>query len=155
MADNKECESDFALKGLKFTYQKNFKAFICDQRDILTILQHNYPANFEKLIERHPELKAVSLEMKEQEAKETVTGSHTLDCWKPIEIKETKEVTCQVKDGCPIDETQMTGRGRPGIISRLSKGIKKIIAKITPTKLRKRWRLEEEDPKDCEVEVKH
>ena len=156
MEENKGGESDFALKGLQFTYQKNFKAFICESKDVLAILQHNYPECFQQLIDKHPELKAVSVKMNENEEKEKEGGEcqHMVESWKPIDLKKTEDRHCLVKDGCPVDE-QAAGKGKPGMISRFSKGIKKIIAKLTPTKLRKRWKLEEEDQNDCRVDTKH
>jgi hypothetical protein len=91
--------------------------------------------------------------VKEKEEKGAMMDSSTLEGWKPIKINEMKDGNCQVKDGCPMDDA--AGNKKPGMISRFSKGIKKIIAKITPTKLRKRWKLDEEEPNNGEVDTKH
>ncbi len=63
------------------------------------------------------------------------------DAWRQRELKETKDAEVQVVDGKDATEVKK----RPGMISRLSKSIKKVIARLTPTKLRKRWHLEEEE----------
>jgi hypothetical protein len=140
MAESKDAECDFALRGLKFRYQKNFKAFVCESGDMLAILRRNYPACYETVVQKYPELKTMS----EERGKVSV-GKETIEGWKEADIREMKDETAQVKDGKDEEEQKMAGKRKPGMISKLSKGIKKIIATITPTKLRKRWHLEDEE----------
>jgi len=144
MEDRKESECDFALKGLGFRYQKNFKAFMCDQQEMLTILQHNYPASYEEIVAKYPELQvAPSLPSREENA----PGDNTLvklKGWRETNFKEMKDATVQVKDGRHVEDATLAGK-KPGMISRLSKGIKKFITTITPKKLRRSFHLEDEE----------
>ena len=145
MAESKELSCDFTLKGLQFRYQTNFKAFFCDQKDMLMILQHNFPENLKEVLDKYPELKAVSEENTREQDMKPSRITDALTSWVKVDPKDTKDAVPQVIDGRGAEETKQAGKKKPGMISRLSKSIKRIIAKITPTKLRKRWHLDEEE----------
>ena len=144
MADTKEADCDFILKGLKFRYQKNFKAFVCDQKDVLSILHHNYPNSYEKMVVKYPELQSIPTAEPSPDTK-AENGPIKMEVWSEPALKETKDVAAQVKDGKDGPDENPAGNKKPGMISRLSKGIKKIIARLTPTKLRKKWHLDEDE----------
>ncbi|MDR3736728.1 MAG: hypothetical protein P4L10_14490 [Acidobacteriaceae bacterium] len=144
MASRKETDCDFALKGLRFSYQRNFKAFICDPSDMLAILRKNYPDNYKAVVAKHPEIVSAGSERPKRGEPRSQRPLPDLAAWKEPDIKESKDESAQVRDGKDAEEGKTAG-GK-GMISRLSKGIRKIIATITPTKLRKRWHLEDEEP---------
>ena len=104
------------------------------------ILQHNFPENFKVVLDKYPELKAISEENTREQDMKPDRITDALTSWVKVNPKDMKDAVAQV-----AEESKQAGKKKPGMISRLSKGIKRIIAKITPTKLRKRWHLDEDE----------
>ena len=137
MAEAAKPEQDFELKGIKFSYQKDLKTFHADQQGVLSLLKQCCPDSYSKIVDKFPELKVV--EIIETEAAKDGSNENKAE----PDLKGNKGATAETKDG--KDDIKAANSNKSGMISKLSKGIKKIIAKLTPKKLRKKWNLEEKE----------
>jgi len=152
MTSNSEKEYDFKLKDIKIKYHRNLKEFICDQIDILQLLRNSSPQKYKRISEKYPELKDQKIDIIEErsiKSYENNDGSNI--CFLS---KETKDMEIQVNDGKDATEN-LPIKIKQGMMSNISRGLRKILTTLTPKKLRKKWNLEEESSKKENSEKKN
>jgi len=150
-----EKSSLLKLQGVTFMYSETDKEFKCNTGEMLVVLNKLYPGETSQIIEKHPELVQV-LELATKYKSNSAKKEEKENCipdevfvsdeekkklslkLQPYQVKIQRELT-------KASEQKTTHVPKQGMISRLSKGIKKIIAKLTPTKLRKRFNLEPDE----------
>jgi len=138
------------FKGIPFTYSAEKNAFLFASSELQYVLKTHYPKLWEEAVKRQPELGIAQQQLPEEQK----INEQSLDSeWKPHPIDEaSKEKEDQPADTHPTEFTMTEEEEKPshkepekiGMISRISKGIKKIIAKITPKKYHKRLHLSDD-----------
>ena len=131
----------FAFKGVQFTYNPATTSFSCDAKPLLYVMSNYFPNVCSEATKLDTKLESILAELKTMpENERTLLDSE----WKHAkEAPQTEtNVTEEEEKVSQNGETEMKADSKKsGMISRLSKGIKKIIAKITPKKLHKRFHL--------------
>eukprot|EP01022_Parablepharisma_sp_SALTPOND_P005300 TRINITY_DN122101_c0_g1_i1.p2 TRINITY_DN122101_c0_g1~~TRINITY_DN122101_c0_g1_i1.p2 ORF type:complete len:157 (-),score=15.95 TRINITY_DN122101_c0_g1_i1:73-543(-) len=144
----------FRFKGIPFSYSPLDSTFHCDAKTMLYVLSAYFPTTCSDVTRLDPKLEALVADLKADKEAIPESDRHYLDSeWRisrekdagpPPETNVTEEEEKTfAKEESPIKETQRQNR-KSGMISQISKGIKRIIAKITPKKLHKRLYLTED-----------
>ncbi len=146
----------FKFKGLSFSYSPSDSTFCCDAKSMLYVLSTYFPAACADAVKLDSCLETLAADLKSAKDQLSESDRNQLDSeWKSLKDKESSaqaetNVTEVEEDEktAPLAavkvEASGTGSRKPGMISRISKGIRKIIAKLTPTKLHKRLHLTED-----------
>ena len=135
---SEEAKPLLKFKGIPFSYCAEKSAFLLDERIMFYILCTHFPSLWEETLKLHPELEA---HVAESEYHINIEEKQQLDAeWKMPPQSETN-----VTEEAEEKSVESKVIPKPGMISRISKGIKKIIAKLTPKKLHKRFHLADEE----------
>ncbi len=137
---------EFVARGIPFAYSKLYKSFFCDTKTMLYVLQKHHPSTCAEMVRKYPELGKVLTELKNPRFKPAFDPTFIDRTWH--ETQPPAQAVVQTVDPAVRAEEEVKEKAaaarKPGMLSRMSKGIKKIIAKITPKKLRKRFNMEDE-----------
>ncbi len=131
--------TEFTMCGVPFAYSKLYKSFFCDTKTVLYVLKKHYPERYEETVKKYPELATLVPDM--DDAKQVLLDR----TWARVEGKMEAGIDAneqqQAKGNEEEKKEKVPQEARPkkkGMISKISKGIKKIVSKFTPERLRKR-----------------
>jgi hypothetical protein len=120
----------FTLRELPVCYDHKTQLFTCDKEHVISILYSYYPLIYEKLCVVHPEIKLVPV-------KTTPNDGNQLDLNHISPEKPEKEV----EPAKPKKKEAPKSKG--GMMLNIKKGLKSLMYKITPKKLRKRFNMDD------------
>jgi hypothetical protein len=127
----KNASYKFKIRELPLSYDTTSKLFTCDKDQVVQILYSYYPYIYEQLCFAHPEIKL--LPVKDIDDNSKVSELNSVVAAPPI-AQDAKEIMPKPSEAPKV---------KNGIILSIKKGIKKLIYKITPKKLRKRLNMSE------------
>ena len=117
----------FTIRELSVTYDSSTKLFTCDQEQLISLLYSYYPLIYENLLAAHPEIQLIPI-------KNTLPNQLDLNQISPLKTDQTEpEEPKLMKKEVP--------KPKVGVMLKIKKGIKSLIYKITPKKLRKRFNM--------------
>ena len=127
---DKKSPYNFKIRELPLSYDKKSKLFTCDKEQVVQILYSYYPYIYEQLCFAHPEIKLMPVSQIDDNSKSTDMCSTVL----------TQKDAAQAPEIIPKQAVEVP-KAKKGLILSIKKGIKKLIYKITPKKLRKRLHM--------------
>ncbi len=122
----------FTLRELPVCYDHQTKLFTCDKVQVISILYSYYPLIYEQLCLAHPEIKLVPVK-----ANMVPNDGNQLD------LNHISPEKPELKEAEVKPKKKELPKQKGGMMLNIKKGLKSLMYKITPKKLRKRFNMDD------------